>query len=97
MKKTSFSLFVFALALIGFSVTAATLQINNYEPAIKTFKVGQKIYDLYQEVSKIRKSQNQNDFVLSPPLTLTAENYLKHYLATYSQNISLKQLNYLVH
>jgi len=94
MKKTNFSFLVLGLACLGLSVTAATLQINNYEPAIKTFKVSQKIYDLYQEVSKLRKSQNQNDLVLSPPLTLTAENYLKHHLSIRSQNISLKQLNY---
>jgi uncharacterized protein YkwD len=99
MKKMNFN-FKFNLWGLFFVIvmtsvlTAASIQINNYEPAVKTFKVGQKIYDLYQEVSRLRKSQNQNDLVLSPPLTLTAESYLKHHLSLRSQNISLKQLNY---
>lgn len=97
MKRPNFKLVVLvAITLIGlgFAVTAATLQINNYEPAIKTFKVGQKIYSLYQEIAELRKDQNQNEITLSPPLTLTAENYLKHYINIRSQNISLRQLTY---
>jgi len=95
MKKTIFKfLLTGLLCAFCFAAHATEIQINNYEPSIKTFKVSQKIYDLYTQINNFRKSQNQNDLALSPPLTLTAQNYLKHYISVRASQFSLRQINY---
>ena len=96
MKKTIFKFLLLGISLLGPALVleSADIQINNYEPAIKTFKVSQRIYDLYQQMNDLRKSRNQSDLALSPPLTLTAQNYLKHYLSLSSTQLSLRQISY---
>jgi uncharacterized protein YkwD len=96
MKKTIFKFLLLGILLLGPALVleSADIQINNYEPAIKTFKVSQRIYDLYQQMNDLRKSRNQSDLALSPPLTLTAQNYLKHYLSLSSTQLSLRQISY---